>query len=201
MRTPARNWLPLFAAWIMSSCSPNQVLKLFWKNYIPTFTPKELTIRGHRARARRCRAPRHPRCHCGDPKDHSHENCWSPFARRRMTEPRFLVVRLGSLEISSTLFRPSPFARVVSKAEIVWLTHPRWKRWSRAVTGDGYLATETRSYALCAKSSAASAKKNSPPRLIIKFVKSAALPFLVRVSRRSGSLAIDSRVRRADPLH
>src|SRR6267378_4522681 len=33
----------------------------------------------------------------GTPRITPHENCWSPFARRRMTEPRFLVVRLGSL--------------------------------------------------------------------------------------------------------
>src|SRR5205823_3986672 len=45
-----------------------------------------------------------------------------------MTEPRFLVVRLGSLgDIVHTFPAVAGLRESFPKAEIVWLTHPRWK--------------------------------------------------------------------------
>jgi len=43
----------------------------------------------------------------GDPKDHSTRELLESFARRRMPEPRFLVVRLGSLGDIVHTFPPS----------------------------------------------------------------------------------------------
>jgi len=45
-----------------------------------------------------------------------------------MTEPRFLVLRLGSLgDIVHTFPAVAALRKTFSDAEIVWLTHPRWK--------------------------------------------------------------------------
>src|ERR1700680_1426326 len=50
-----------------------------------------------------------------------------PCARRRMTEPRFLVVRLGSLgDILHTFPAVAALRQSFPAADIVWLTHPRW---------------------------------------------------------------------------
>src|SRR5439155_1319961 len=66
---------------------------------------------------------------------------WIPFARRRMPEPRFLVVRLGSLgDIVHTFPAVAGLRESFPKAEIVWLTHPRWK----ALVESSELATALR---------------------------------------------------------
>ena len=45
-----------------------------------------------------------------------------------MAEPRFLVVRLGSLgDIVHTFPAVAALRETFPTAEIVWLTHPRWK--------------------------------------------------------------------------
>ena len=45
-----------------------------------------------------------------------------------MTEPCFLVVRLGSLgDIVHTFPAVAALRESFPKAEIVWLTHPRWR--------------------------------------------------------------------------
>ena len=45
-----------------------------------------------------------------------------------MSEPRFLVVRLGSLgDIVHTLPAVASCVKLSRTPEIVWLTHPRWK--------------------------------------------------------------------------
>src|SRR5258705_7421208 len=50
-----------------------------------------------------------------------------PFARPRMSEPRFLAVRLGSLgDIVHTFPAVSGLRNSFPRAEIIWLTHPRW---------------------------------------------------------------------------
>jgi heptosyltransferase-1 len=65
-----------------------------------------------------------------------------------MPDPRFLVVRLGSLgDIVHTFPAVAGLRESFPKAEIVWLTHPRWK----ALVESSELATEiweteTRSY-------------------------------------------------------
>src|ERR1700719_280429 len=50
-----------------------------------------------------------------------------PSARPRMSDPRFLVVRLGSLgDIVHTFPAVSGLRQTFPRAEIIWLTHPRW---------------------------------------------------------------------------
>src|SRR5712664_1906970 len=50
-----------------------------------------------------------------------------PCARRRMPEPRFLVVRLGSLgDIIHTFPAVAALRESFPAARIVWLAHPRW---------------------------------------------------------------------------
>ncbi|HYL62117.1 MAG TPA: glycosyltransferase family 9 protein [Candidatus Methylomirabilis sp.] len=66
-----------------------------------------------------------------------------------MPEPRFLVLRLGSLgDIVHTLPAVSALRESFPNAEIVWLTHPRWKLLveSSALTSQVW-AIETRSVA------------------------------------------------------
>src|SRR5439155_403192 len=82
------------------------------------------------------------------PRITPHGNFWIPFARRRMPEPRFLTVRLGSLgDIVHTFPAVAGLRESFPEAEILWLTHPRWK----ALVESSELATEiweteTRSY-------------------------------------------------------
>src|SRR5271155_4854683 len=71
----------------------------------------------------------------------------NPFARRRMPDSRFLVLRLGSLgDIVHTFPAVSALRETFATAEIVWLTHPRWKLLveSSALASQVW-ATETRS--------------------------------------------------------
>src|SRR5712664_3355014 len=50
-----------------------------------------------------------------------------PSARPRMSEPRFLAVRLGSLgDIVHTFPAVSGLRNTFPRAEIIWLTHSRW---------------------------------------------------------------------------
>ena len=88
-----------------------------------------------------------------------------------MSEQRFLVVRLGSLgDIVHTFPAVAALRESFPNAEIVWLTHPRWK----LLVESSWLATEvwameTRSCRLaCAKSSAAFGKRRSTPRSTIR---------------------------------
>ncbi|MGB6884911.1 MAG: glycosyltransferase family 9 protein [Candidatus Acidiferrum sp.] len=65
-----------------------------------------------------------------------------------MSEPRFLVLRLGSLgDIVHTFPAVSALRESFPAAEIVWLTHPRWKPLveSSALASQVW-ATETRSF-------------------------------------------------------
>ena len=106
-----------------------------------------------------------------------------------MTEPRFLVVRLGSLgDIVHTFPAVAGLRESFPQAEIVWLTHPRWK----ALVESSELATEvweteTRSY-LSLRAILARIRKGHFITAIDYqgLWKSAALPFLARVPRRIG---------------
>ncbi len=106
-----------------------------------------------------------------------------------MTEPRFLVVRLGSLgDIVHTFPAVAGLRESFPQAEIVWLTHPRWK----ALVESSKLATEiweteTRSYSSLRDILARI--RRVPFTTAIDYQglwKSAALPFLARVPRRIG---------------
>src|SRR5437764_15265209 len=66
-----------------------------------------------------------------------------------MTEPRFAVVRLGSLgDIVHTFPAVAAPRESFPRAEIVWLTHPRWRELvdSSALVSEIW-ETETRSFA------------------------------------------------------
>jgi heptosyltransferase-1 len=106
-----------------------------------------------------------------------------------MTEPRFLVVRLGSLgDIVHTFPAVAGLRESFPKAEIVWLTHPRWK----TLVESSELATEiweteTRSYASLREIIGRIRKKHFSTAIDYQGLwKSAAFPFFGGVSRRIG---------------
>jgi ADP-heptose:LPS heptosyltransferase len=106
-----------------------------------------------------------------------------------MPEPRFLVVRLGSLgDIVHTFPAVSGLRESVPSAEIVWLTNPRWK----ALVESSELATdiwetETRSYSSLREIMGRIRKRHFTTAIDYQGLwKSAALPFFGSVSRRIG---------------
>jgi heptosyltransferase-1 len=106
-----------------------------------------------------------------------------------MTEPRFLVVRLGSLgDIVHTFPAVAGLRESFPNAEIVWLTHPRWKPLveSSALATEIW-ETETRSYASVREIMRRIRKSQFTTAIDYQGLwKSAALPFFGRVSRRIG---------------
>jgi heptosyltransferase I len=106
-----------------------------------------------------------------------------------MPEPRFLVVRLGSLgDIVHTFPAVAGLRESFPNAEIVWLTHPRWK----ALVESSKLATdiwetETRSYHSLREIFGRIRKEHFTAAIDYQGLwKSAALPFFGGVSRRIG---------------
>jgi len=106
-----------------------------------------------------------------------------------MAEPRFLVVRLGSLgDIVHTFPAVAGLHESFPEAEIVWLTHPRW----RALVESSELATdiwetETRSYHSLRETVGRIRKKHFMTAIDYQGLwKSAALPFFGGVSHRIG---------------
>lgn len=106
-----------------------------------------------------------------------------------MSESRFLVVRLGSLgDIVHTFPAVADLRESFPKAEIVWLTHPRWK----ALVESSQLASEiweveTRNYSSVRETLACIRKRQFTASIDYQGLwKSAALPFLGRVPRRIG---------------
>lgn len=113
-----------------------------------------------------------------------------------MTEPRFLVVRLGSLgDIVHTFPAVAALRESFPKAEIIWLTHPRWK----ALIESSELANEiweveTRSLASVRDILSRLRKKKFSAAIDYQGLwKSAALPFLGRVPRRVGFSSYSAR--------
>jgi lipopolysaccharide heptosyltransferase I len=106
-----------------------------------------------------------------------------------MPEPRFLVVRLGSLgDIVHTFPAVAGLRESFPNAEIVWLTHPRWKELVESSTlASEIWETETRS----SKSLRGIIERIRKRHFTIAIDyqglwKSAALPFFGGVSRRIG---------------
>jgi len=106
-----------------------------------------------------------------------------------MPEQRFLVARLGSLgDIVHTLPAVAGLRESFPEAEIVWLTHPRWK----ALVESSELATdiwetETRSYQSLREIIGRIRKEQFTTAIDYQGLwKSAALPFFGGVSRRVG---------------
>jgi heptosyltransferase I len=106
-----------------------------------------------------------------------------------MSEPRFLVLRLGSLgDIVHTFPAVAALREAFPAAEIVWMTHPRWK----VLVESGNLASEVRtieSRALGSLQKAVEGVRQSMWDASIDYQglwKSAALPFFGGVKRRIG---------------
>jgi len=106
-----------------------------------------------------------------------------------MTEPRFLVVRLGSLgDIVHTFPAVAGLRESFPESEIVWLTHPRWK----ALVESSELATsvwgtQTRSYQSLREIIGRIRKEHFTSAIDYQGLwKSAALPYLGGISRRIG---------------
>jgi heptosyltransferase-1 len=106
-----------------------------------------------------------------------------------MPDQRFLVMRLGSLgDIVHTLPAVAGLRESFPEAEIVWLTHPRWKALveSSGLATDTW-ETETRSYHSLREIIGRIRKKHFTTAIDYQGLwKSAALPFFGGVSRRIG---------------
>ena len=106
-----------------------------------------------------------------------------------MSEPRFLVVRLGSLgDIVHTFPAVAALRETFPQAEIVWLTHPRWEslvQSSQLVTE--IWAAEARSFASLREIILRIREKRIEVAIDYKgLCKSAALPLIGGVARRIG---------------
>jgi heptosyltransferase-1 len=106
-----------------------------------------------------------------------------------MPDPRFLVVRLGSLgDIVHTFPAVSGLRETFPNADIVWLTHPRWKLLieSSALASQVW-TTETRSFRALRKT--INDLRSAQWDAAIDYQglwKSAALPFFAGIKRRIG---------------
>jgi heptosyltransferase-1 len=106
-----------------------------------------------------------------------------------MPEPRFLVVRLGSLgDIVHTFPAVAALRESFPNAEIVWLTHPRWKALvESSEVATGIWETETRSYKSLREIIGRIRRKQFSTAIDYQGLwKSASLPFLGGVPRRIG---------------
>src|SRR5216684_2348492 len=190
MKALGRNWLARCVALIMSCSLPSPTWKLSWESFDPTFTPKApITLRRLCRNALLLRGSASVWLSWVIPRITRLANYSNPFARRRMPEPRFLVVRLGSLgDIVHTFPAVASLHESFPNAEIVWLTHPRWK----ALVESSKLAadiweTETRSYHSLREIIGRIRKQHFTAAIDYQGLwKSAALPFLGGVSRRIG---------------
>jgi heptosyltransferase-1 len=106
-----------------------------------------------------------------------------------MSEPRFLVVRLGSLgDIVHTFPAVAGLRNSFPRAEIMWLTHPRWVN----LVASSALATEiwpvdSRDLASVRQTIARIRTQNWDAAIDYQGLwKSALLPFLARVPKRIG---------------
>src|SRR5260370_1048269 len=182
--------LPPFAPGITSFSSRNQTWKLFWRNCALMSTQRAPTTP-----PRPCRSALLPLGSASawlslvTPRITPRESCSNPFERRRMPDQRFLVVRLGSLgDIVHTFPAVAGLRESFPEAEIVWVTHPRWK----ALVESSELAadiweTETRSYHSLREIIGRIRKEHFTAAIDYQGLwKSAALPFLGGVSRRIG---------------
>jgi lipopolysaccharide heptosyltransferase I len=106
-----------------------------------------------------------------------------------MAEPRFLVVRLGSLgDIVHTFPAVAGLRGEFSNSEIVWLTSPRWKMLVESSSLASQVWTvETRDFSSLRESIGRIRKENFSASIDYQGLwKSAALPFLGGVKKRIG---------------
>jgi heptosyltransferase-1 len=106
-----------------------------------------------------------------------------------MPEPKFLVVRLGSLgDIVHTFPAVAALRETFPESRIVWLTHPRWRELvASANIAAEIWGVETRSLSSVLEMRAKIRKEQFSVAIDYQGLwKSAALPFLARVPRRIG---------------
>lgn len=106
-----------------------------------------------------------------------------------MPEPRFLVVRLGSLgDIVHTFPAVAALRQTFPQAQITWLTHPRWEPLVRSTSlATEIWATETRSLSSIREILARIRKEKFSTAIDYQGLwKSAALPLFGGVPRRIG---------------
>src|SRR5271170_1147698 len=128
MNTRGRCWWPPCAMWTTLSCSANPTLKPCSKICAQTFTPKaRITPRKPSPNAPRPTGLVFAWPLSAIPRIIPRADCSMPFARGRMAEQRFLVVRLGSLgDIVHTFPAVAGLRESFPNAGIAWVTHPRW---------------------------------------------------------------------------
>jgi len=106
-----------------------------------------------------------------------------------MAEPKFLVVRLGSLgDIVHAFPAVAALRETFPNCKIVWLTHPRWRELvSSAGLTTEIWEVETRSFASVREIRQKIQEESFSAAIDYQGLwKSASLPFLSRVSRRIG---------------
>src|SRR5437899_3513893 len=174
----------------MSWFSLNPTSKNFSKNCAQTSTPKAPTTPPTPSPS----APSPPASASASPssaipKTIPPARFSTPSARLRMSEPRFLVVRLGSLgDIVHTFPAVAGLRNSFPRAELIWLTHPRWVN---LVASSG-LASEiwpvdSRDLANVSQTIAKIRAQNWSASIDYQGLwKSALLPFLAGVPKRVG---------------
>jgi len=179
-----------FALSITCFSSVSQPLNLCWKLYARTFTPKErITPRKRCLNAPLPLVLASPSPLSATPRIIPRANFLNLSARLRMPEPRFLVVRLGSLgDIVHTFPAVSGLRDTFPDAEIVWLTHPRWNLLVESSRlASQVWATETRSIHSLRKIIEALRIARWDAAIDYQGLwKSAALPFFGGIKRRIG---------------
>jgi heptosyltransferase-1 len=106
-----------------------------------------------------------------------------------MPEPKFLVVRLGSLgDIVHAFPAVAALRETFPDGKIVWLTHPRWRELVAAVEITNEIwEVETRSLSSITKARKKISEEDFSAAIDYQGLwKSAALPFLARIPRRIG---------------
>ena len=106
-----------------------------------------------------------------------------------MPEPKFLVVRLGSLgDIVHTFPAVAALRQAFPNGKIVWLTHPRWKELvAAAKLADEVWEIETRSFSSIRATIGRIRRERFAAAIDYQGLwKSASIPFLARVPRRIG---------------
>src|SRR5277367_1488376 len=123
------------------------------------------------------------------PKIIPHARCWKIFARIKMPDPRFLVVRLGSLgDIVHTFPAVAVLRQTFPASQITWLTHLRWESLVASSTlATEIWATETRSFASIRGIIARIRREKFTAAIDYQGLwKSAALPLFGGIPRRIG---------------
>src|SRR5262249_34785977 len=106
-----------------------------------------------------------------------------------MAEPKFLVVRLGSLgDIVHAFPAVAALKQSFPNGEIIWLTHPRWRELvASAGLASEILKVDTRSFASVRETRQKIREEKFSASIDYQGLwKSAALPFLSGVPRRIG---------------